>query len=218
MDSERRISTGRISIGRETAVLAARLLPAASLYACAVLASVPAVADEPPVKLSRSGICHERGAPFYAKTTHFQPYATLDACLRAGGRLPHGVQPLSEPGAPPPSAANAESELSALGEAWIAAEVRHDRAALEALLDERFHATTASGRTLDRAAFIDSILKMPVEPFTVTNDVIEIHGDTALVIATIPGGNTKFTWIAVKKAGRWRVISETLSRMQAVSQ
>lgn len=41
-----------------------------------------------PVKMSRSGICHGPGTTYYLKTKNFTPYDTLDACLRAGGRLP----------------------------------------------------------------------------------------------------------------------------------
>ncbi len=45
-----------------------------------------------------------------------------------------------------------ESELTVLTDAWIEAEVRHDKAALERLLDERFLVTFASGNTVDRTA------------------------------------------------------------------
>ncbi|MDH4043370.1 MAG: nuclear transport factor 2 family protein [Gemmatimonadota bacterium] len=48
--------------------------------------------------------------------------------------------------------ASAEAEIVALDDAWIDAEVRHDRPALERILDERFLVTFASGRTLDRTA------------------------------------------------------------------
>jgi hypothetical protein len=40
------------------------------------------------VKLSRTGICHVPSDPNYADTIYFTPYATLDECLAAGGRLP----------------------------------------------------------------------------------------------------------------------------------
>ena len=40
------------------------------------------------VKMSNSGICHDPSSPYYSRTTHFTPYETLDACLKAGGRLP----------------------------------------------------------------------------------------------------------------------------------
>jgi len=42
-----------------------------------------------------------------------------------------------------------------------------------------------------------------------------VHGDTALVIDVSANGKTKFTWIAVKRDGQWRVISETFSRIES---
>lgn len=40
------------------------------------------------VKLSKSGICHVPSSPYYAQTKSFTAFDSLDACLRAGGRLP----------------------------------------------------------------------------------------------------------------------------------
>ena len=107
------------------------------------------------------------------------------------------------------------SELIALGNAWIDAEVSHDKSTLERLLDDRFLATYSSGKTIDRAAFIDRIMKAEIKPFRVLTEVVNVHGDTALVIDTTTDHTIKFTWIAVKKEGRWRVISETFSRITA---
>jgi len=45
------------------------------------------------------------------------------------------------------------------------------------------------------------------------NEVVNVHGDAALVIGTTTDHATKFTWIAVKKEGQWRVISETFSKI-----
>jgi Domain of unknown function (DUF4440) len=115
------------------------------------------------------------------------------------------------------AAANADwsseqSELISLSDAWIAAEVGHDKAALERILDERFLATFASsGKTVDRSAYVAWIMQMQIDPFTVVNEVVNIYGNTALVIST--EGATKFTWVAVKNAGQWVVISETFSRI-----
>ncbi|MDE2462579.1 MAG: nuclear transport factor 2 family protein [Alphaproteobacteria bacterium] len=106
-----------------------------------------------------------------------------------------------------------ESELIALSNAWIDAEVHHDKAALERLLDERFLVTLASGKTIDRTAFVDRIMKTEIKPFEVLNEVVNVHGDAALVISTTKDHTTKFTWIAVKKEGQWRVISETFSKI-----
>jgi len=105
-----------------------------------------------------------------------------------------------------------QSELISLSDAWIAAEVGHDKAALERILDERFLSTFASsGKTVDRSGYIAWILERKIEPFTVVNEVVNIHGDAAVVIST--AGSTKFTWIAVRKSGRWVVISQTFSRI-----
>ena len=108
-----------------------------------------------------------------------------------------------------------ESELTALSDAWIEAEVRRDTDALERLLDERFMATFASGQTIDRAGFIDWIRKSDIKPFQVTNEAIHIHGDAAVVIGVDSNRTVKFTWFAVKRDQRWRVVSETFSRVPA---
>jgi len=110
---------------------------------------------------------------------------------------------------------SAEAELIALDDAWIDAEVSGDRKALERILDEKFLATWASGKTIDRAAYIDYILGEEIAPFSVVHDAIRVHGDTAVVIDLSESGKTKFTWIAVKRDGRWRVISETFSRVES---
>ena len=109
-----------------------------------------------------------------------------------------------------------ESELVALSDAWIDAEVRRDKDALESLLDERFIATFAPGQTVDRAGFVSWIQKSDIGPFEVTNEAIRIHGDTAVVIGVTSDRTVKFTWVAVKKAGRWQVVSETFSRAPAL--
>ena len=44
--------------------------------------------NSPEVKLSRTGICHARGSRYYQQTRNFIAYATIEECLRAGGRLP----------------------------------------------------------------------------------------------------------------------------------
>jgi ketosteroid isomerase-like protein len=108
-----------------------------------------------------------------------------------------------------------DSELTALSDAWIEAEVRRDTNALERLLDERFLVTFASGKTVDRAGFIDWIRNSDIKPFQVTNEAIHIHGDTAVVIGVDSNRTVKFTWVAVKRDQRWRVVSETFSRVPA---
>lgn len=55
-----------------------------------IFSSVSAFAQsDPPVKMSSSGICHEKGkSSYYNQTKKFTAYKTMDECLKAGGRLP----------------------------------------------------------------------------------------------------------------------------------
>lgn len=61
-----------------------------------------ATLTRPPVKLSSSGICHDSSSPSYEQTKHFTSYPTIEACLKAGGRLPKSqASTSSEPGSQP---------------------------------------------------------------------------------------------------------------------
>jgi len=55
-----------------------------------VFSSVSVFAQsDPPVKMSSSGICHEKGkSSYYDQTKKFTAYKTIDECLKAGGRMP----------------------------------------------------------------------------------------------------------------------------------
>jgi hypothetical protein len=60
------------------------------LIALSLLLTAPTFAQsDPPVKMSSSGICHQKGkSSYYAQTKKFTAYNTLDECLKAGGRMP----------------------------------------------------------------------------------------------------------------------------------
>ncbi|WP_421335508.1 hypothetical protein [Aeromonas veronii] len=58
------------------------------LSCCLLLVCSIALAAEPPVKKSRSGICHPKGGTYYNRTKHYIPYDTMQACLDSGGRAP----------------------------------------------------------------------------------------------------------------------------------
>jgi hypothetical protein len=45
----------------------------------------------PPVKKSRTDICHEQGTRFYDQTKNFVPFGSIDECLNSGGRV-SGIQ------------------------------------------------------------------------------------------------------------------------------
>lgn len=43
---------------------------------------------EPTVKKSSTGICHAKGSTYYAKTTNYKSFDSIETCLKGGGRLP----------------------------------------------------------------------------------------------------------------------------------
>lgn len=48
--------------------------------------SIGVFANDPAVKLSNSGICHETGSTWYSRTKNFTPFDDLQSCIDAGGR------------------------------------------------------------------------------------------------------------------------------------
>ncbi len=49
---------------------------------------VIAAEEVPPVKKSKSGICHPKGGTYYKRTKNYRPYSSMEACLKSGGRKP----------------------------------------------------------------------------------------------------------------------------------
>ena len=44
--------------------------------------------QNPNVKKSSSGICHEKGSQYYKQTKKFESFSSIQDCLNSGGRLP----------------------------------------------------------------------------------------------------------------------------------
>lgn len=65
----------------------------ASLWLLVSFLCAHALAEENIVKLSESGICHDKSSSFYSLTKRFDSYPDLEACLDAGGRLPKNNHP-----------------------------------------------------------------------------------------------------------------------------
>ena len=51
-------------------------------------AAPTSIATDPPVKKSKSGICHDKSSRSYIRTKSFIPFDTIEECLESGGRLP----------------------------------------------------------------------------------------------------------------------------------
>ena len=44
--------------------------------------------QNPNVKKSSSGICHEKGSQYYKQTKKVESFSSIQDCLNSGGRLP----------------------------------------------------------------------------------------------------------------------------------
>jgi|APCry1669189534_1035231.scaffolds.fasta_scaffold17185_2 hypothetical protein len=54
--------------------------------ASSVVAAAPS--NDKPIKKSKNGICHAATSKSYVKVKHYTPYASVDECIKSGGRLP----------------------------------------------------------------------------------------------------------------------------------
>lgn len=115
-----------------------------------------------------------------------------------------------------PPMTTAERELRTLDKAWAHAETTHDKAALEQLLDTGFVATWASGKTVDRTAFIETVMRIAFDSSTTSViDAVHVHGNVGVVLERfgMTSLDTKVTWVAIKSGGSWRVIAEQMTKL-----
>lgn len=94
--------------------------------------------------------------------------------------------------------------------------MKHDRKAIERILDEKLVVTFGSGKTTGREEFIAAILSEPVAPYEVVHDLVRVFGGAAIIVDRFGDGlKTKATWVAIRRNGHWRVIAETFSSVKA---
>ncbi|WP_417667224.1 HNH endonuclease family protein [Pseudidiomarina sp.] len=83
----------------------------------AVTAAFATTSHAATVKQSSSGICHDQSSSYYERTKRFKPFSSLDACLRAGGRLPKGYSSSSASSSNPPTSSSGYSREQ-FGRGW----------------------------------------------------------------------------------------------------
>jgi ketosteroid isomerase-like protein len=121
--------------------------------------------------------------------------------------------------APAMTAMTAEA-LRAQADAWDAAIVRKDRAAIAANMSESFMQIGSDGAVADKAKFLEAITsdKLAIAPYTVDEFRVRFYGDTALVTGRTDmhgswdgkpfRSHYRFTDTYVREAdGRWRVVN-----------
>ena len=118
----------------------------------------------------------------------------------------------------------AEADLAARlrtqADAWDAAIVRKDRAAIAANMAESFVQIGSDGRLADKAQFLEGITadKLVIAPYTVEEFRVRVYGDTALLTGRTDmhgswdgkpfESHYRFTDTYVREAdGAWRVVN-----------
>ena len=75
-----------------------------------ILVKTSFAAEPPPIKKSRSGICHCPGGAYYGRTRNFMPFRSIEDCLASGGRHPKRGQGDCTRVTPQPSSPKARSD------------------------------------------------------------------------------------------------------------
>lgn len=119
----------------------------------------------------------------------------------------------------PPPAADTKALLVAQADAWDKAICAKDRAAIEANMHAAFFQISPRGERSSRAEFVASLLdpKLAIDPYTVDDLEVHLHGDTALLTATTRMSgrydgkpfSTHYRYIDVylREAGAWKIVS-----------
>jgi ketosteroid isomerase-like protein len=123
------------------------------------------------------------------------------------------------------SSPDAKQQLIALERDWVAAENKHDAAALRRILDERFVVTFGADKTYDRESFI-GLFTGPVDPTesqTLTYEAVLIDGDTAVLVGTETAHGTKngaaykavyrYTVTYLRRHGQWLALAEHIVKV-----
>ena len=154
----------------------------------------------------------------------------MPACDRRAW-LGSAAAALTVPLAPAALAAEVDSaatvrSLTAQADAWDAAIVRKDRAAVEANMADDFRQIDGDGDVEDKASFLEGILspKLVIHPYTVEDFDVRLYGDVALL-----SGRTRMTgaydgkpWsshyryvdVYARRNGRWQVVNVQISRIK----
>jgi ketosteroid isomerase-like protein len=125
---------------------------------------------------------------------------------------------------PTVSSAVAEREILDIERAWDDAEVHRDRAALDAILDDRFVLTFGGEPPMDKATVMKSILANDnPSPSTTSEERIIVDGDVAVSLGVgtferVEEGKrvkkaNRGTTTFVRRDGRWRALAVHMVRL-----
>jgi ketosteroid isomerase-like protein len=119
------------------------------------------------------------------------------------------------------------AELKRLSDAWDAAIVAKDQAAVAGNMAEDFRIIDGYGNVDDKKKFVADILdpKLMINPYTVEDFEVRLYGDTALLSGRtrMTGkyddkpfeSNYRYIDIYVRKAGKWQIVSVQITKFPA---
>jgi ketosteroid isomerase-like protein len=138
-----------------------------------------------------------------------------------GSSAAHAVE--SPPGGDERAAVVAALEAQA--DAWDAAIVRKDRAAIEANLAEEFRQIDGYGNVEDRKTFVEGLMSadLEIDPYGVEEFEVRLYGDVALVTGRtrMTGrfrgepftSHYRFTDAYARRDGGWKVVQVQITKI-----
>ena len=117
-----------------------------------------------------------------------------------------------------PTQADAEREVLATEDAYVAAEIDADEAALRNLVDDRFVFNASNGTTSGKEALIRSVVGMGMTGQTLSERSVLVEEPVALIFGTTEirtardGGaehasSLRYTSTYVRRDGTWRLLA-----------
>jgi ketosteroid isomerase-like protein len=120
-----------------------------------------------------------------------------------------------------PASIDARQQVLNLTREWVAAENKHDAAALRRILDDKFVSSSDASRPRDKETFIKGITAGDVDPTqsqSLTDETVIVDGDTAIVIGTDTFHRTgssapstlklRYTVTYIHRHARWVALAE----------
>lgn len=117
-----------------------------------------------------------------------------------------------------PAPADARRQVLNLMREWVAAENRHDAAALGRILDDKFISTSGAGNPKNKQAFIKALSAGDADPGqsqSLTDETVIVDGDTAVTVGTdtfykagSAGLKLRYTITCIRRRGHWVALAE----------
>jgi ketosteroid isomerase-like protein len=115
--------------------------------------------------------------------------------------------------------------LKKISDAWDAAIIRKDEAAIAGNMAEDFRQIDGSGNLETRQSFVAGLVdpKLTIDPYTVEDFEVRLYGDTALLSGRthMTGkydgkafeSNYRYIDIYVRRSGVWKIVSVQITRL-----